>query len=45
MDEYSITSVAGTIVKLFGGAHGDNIPADMDIAHFWKFQPGGTEPV
>lgn len=19
------------------GAHGDNIPADMDVAHFWKF--------
>jgi hypothetical protein len=22
------------------GAHGDNIPADMDVAHYWKFQTG-----
>lgn len=22
------------------GTHGDDIPADMDVAHFWRFRPG-----
>lgn len=23
------------------GVHGDDIPADMDVAHFWRFRAGG----